>query len=250
MFNPCIIIPVYNHYQQIQSVIDELGQDIPCLIINDGSIEPCRKVLQDIADNCHWIELIHLRKNQGKGAAVVTGLRYAHNSGFSHAIQIDADGQHNADDLPRFLSTARNHPHAVVAGVRQYEEMPSIRRYGRMITDFWVWINTLSFEIKDSMCGYRLYPLAETIALISNTKVGHRMDFDTDILVRLYWQGVAIKQFKTRILYGHEIISHFNQLTDNLRISKMHAYLFVGMLIRLPSLIARKGRRSDEHALH
>lgn len=250
MFKPCVIIPVYNHHQHIHAVIDGLGQDLPGLIIDDGSSSPCREILQDIARNRPWIERIRLERNQGKGIAVTTGLRYAHQQGFSHALQIDADGQHDINDLPRFLARARSHPQAVIAGVRRYDEMPPKRRYGRMITDLWVWINTLSPAIKDSMCGYRLYPLAETMALLSGTEVGRRMDFDTDILVRLCWRGVAIEQLETRIHYHHDSISHFDLLKDNLRISRMHARLFLGMLVRLPTLMARNWKRSHNHAQH
>lgn len=250
MFKPCIIIPAYNHHQHIHTVINGLGQAIPCLIIDDGSSSPCREVLQDIARNRPWVELIRLRQNQGKGVAVTAGLRHAYQQGFSHALQIDADGQHDTGDLPHFLSKARNHPQAVIAGARPYEEMPSTRRYGRLITDFWVRINTLSFTIKDSMCGYRLYPLPETMALLSGTAVGRRMDFDTDILVRLYWQGIAIEQLETRICYHHDSVSHFDLLQDNLRISKMHTRLFFGMLVRLPTLMARNWKHSGKHAQH
>ncbi len=272
MFNPCVIIPVYNHYQHIHTVVDELasisryvlpepstpstansgkqcGPKFPCLIIDDGSSSPCREILHDIACNRSWIELIRLEHNQGKGVAVTTGLKHAHQRGFSHALQIDADGQHDVNDIPRFLNRARSHPHAVVTGVRRYGEMPPKRRYGRMVTDAWVWINTLSPAIKDSMCGYRLYPLPETMALLSSTTVGRRMDFDTDILVRLYWHGIAIEQLETRVRY-HNSISHFDILKDNLRISRMHAKLFLGMLSRLPMLMARNWNRSYNHVQH
>ncbi|MFV2004114.1 MAG: glycosyltransferase family 2 protein [Gammaproteobacteria bacterium] len=239
MFKLCVIIPTYNHYQHIHSVIDVLGQDIACLLVDDGSVSPCREVLDDIAATRSGVELIRLPQNQGKGIAVTTGLKHAHQLGFSHALQIDADGQHDTNDLAGFISTAKNHPQAVIAGVRRYDEMPPKRRYGRMVTDFWVWVNTLSFTIKDSMCGYRVYPLAETITLLSGTAIGQRMDFDTDILVRLYWRGIAVEQLETRVNYHSDGDSHFDLLHDNLRISKMHTRHFFGMLIRLPGLLAR-----------
>jgi len=250
MFKLCVIIPVYNHPQHIHSVIEGLGKDLPCLIIDDGSDSPCHEVLEEIARSQPQVELLRLQQNQGKGVAVTTGLKHAYQQGFSHALQIDADGQHDTKDLSRFISLARNHPSAIIAGVRRYDEMPAKRRYGRMLTDFWVWVNTVSFSIKDSMCGYRLYPLAETMPLILNTVVGRRMDFDTDILVRLYWRGVDVKQLQTQICYHHDSVSHFDLMQDNLRISKMHTRLFFGMLIRLPRLLARPWKRSEKHAQH
>jgi len=243
MFELCVIIPTFNHYQHIHLVIDELGPDTPCLLVDDGSVSPCREVLDDIAAQRPWVELIRLPQNQGKGIAVTTGLKHAHQLGFSHALQIDADGQHDTNDLASFIATAKNYPRAVIAGVRRYDEMPPKRRYGRMVTDFWVWVNTLSFTIKDSMCGYRVYPLVETIALLSGTAVGQRMDFDTDILVRLYWRGIAVEQLETQVSYLSDSDSHFDLLHDNLRISKMHTRHFFGMLIRLPGLMARTRNR-------
>src|SRR5690606_17949432 len=81
--------------------------------------------------------------------------------GFSHALQIDADGQHDAADIPALLALAKANPEALVSGWPQYgDDMPRSRRYGRWITHFWVWIETLSLAIKDSMCGFRVYPLA------------------------------------------------------------------------------------------
>ncbi len=250
MFKLCVIIPTYNHYQHLQATIEELGQETPVIIVDDGSDSSCKKILQGIASDQPGVKLIRLQQNQGKGAAVITGLKHAHEEGFSHALQIDADGQHDTKDLPHFISRAQNLPHAIIAGVRRYEEMPSKRRYGRMITDFWVWVNTLSLTIKDSMCGYRLYPLAETMPLISGTTVGQRMDFDTDILVRLYWRGLEVEQLETRICYHPDNDSHFDLLRDNIRISKMHTRLFFGMLIRLPTLIARSWKCSENHVQH
>lgn len=66
------------------------------------------------------------------------------------------------------------------------------------------------------------------------------MDFDTDILVRLYWRKINIKQITTKVIYREGIPSHFDMLRDNIRITRMHTTLVLGMLIRLPVLIARK----------
>jgi len=101
-----------------------------------------------------------------------------------------------------------------------------------------------SFDIRDSMCGYRVYPLAPTLALMDSTKLGRHMDFDGDILVRLYWRGVEVRNRQTRVTYPLDGISHFNIWRDNLRISRMHATLFFGMLARLPLLVSRKWRRT------
>ena len=172
-------------------------------------------------------------------------LREAGRRGYSHALQIDADGQHDPADVPRFLAMARETPGAVINGRPVYDaSVPRGRLYGRYATHIWVWINTLSFEIRDSMCGFRVYPLAPTLALLQRERIGQRMDFDTEILVRLHWRGVRVRNLETRVTYPSDGVSHFDIWRDNVRISRMHARLFFGMLTRLPRLLARKaGRR-------
>lgn len=239
-FNPCAIIPVFNHQQKIAGVLLRIHEfNLPCIVVDDGSDEDCALVLNDLAQQYGWIRLQRLAQNSGKGAAVCHGLAYAHIQGYSHALQVDADGQHDLSDVPLFLTQANQNPTAVISGLRSYDAMPLARRSGRKLTDFWVRVNTLSTQVKDSMCGYRMYPLLPTIALLQHTKVGARMDFDTDILVRLYWQGLDVKNIPTKVLYQEDIPSHFRIFTDNVRIIWMHTRLFSGMLLRIPRLIRR-----------
>lgn len=240
-FNPCAIIPVYNHQQKISDVVRGLhAYNLQCILIDDGSEENCANVLRNLAQQNNWIHLQRLEKNQGKGVAVCAGLRTAFNLGFTHALQVDADGQHDLNDVPKFIERARKFPSAIISGSRTYEAMPAARRSGRKLTDFWVRINTLSNQIKDSMCGYRLYPLAQTIDLIQRKKIGRRMDFDTDILVHLYWSGLSVENIETHIIYHDDVPSHFDIWKDNVRISWMHTRLFFGMLIRIPQLLLRR----------
>lgn len=242
-FQPCAVIPVFNHHQKIEQVLLRLQEhNLSCIVIDDGSDEICACVLNELAQNYPWVSLQRLPHNAGKGAAVCYGLEYAHQQGYSHALQVDADGQHDLNDVPLFLSCAQQHTTAVISGWRRYDAMPAPRRSGRKLTDFWVCINTLSRQIKDSMCGYRLYPLAATVALLKRKKIGARMDFDTDILVRLYWQGLEVQNIPTNILYQDDIPSHFDVIKDNVRISWMHTRLFFGMLLRIPQLLMR-GRK-------
>jgi glycosyltransferase involved in cell wall biosynthesis len=241
LFRPCAVVPVYNHQQKIAQVLLELHQfNLPCILIDDGSDPDCAKVLDELAIKYAWIDLMRLPNNLGKGAAVCAGLINAQLHGYTHALQVDADGQHDLTDVTQFLMQAKQHPHAVISGCRSYEAMPSARRSGRKLTDFWVRVNTLSTQLKDSMCGYRLYPLAETTQLLRRKTIGARMDFDTDILVQLYWQGLSVKNIPTKILYHDDIPSHFDIINDNIRISWMHTRLFFGMLPRIPRLLKRR----------
>jgi glycosyltransferase involved in cell wall biosynthesis len=241
----CIIVPVYNHEQAIPYVISKLKiYGIPCLLINDGSSAICSKVLEDYAENeSNWISLVNRRENGGKGAAVMDGFNSAKRLGFTHAIQIDADGQHDFNDISGFIEASRLNPEALILGQPFFDKtVPKSRLYGRRFTNLWIWINTLSFAIADGMCGFRLYPLAAVERLINFTAIGKRMDFDIDIVVRLFWQGIGIINIPTYVQYPYDGISHFKLWHDNVMISKTHARLFFGMLSRFPQLLIRHWR--------
>lgn len=241
----CAVIPVYNHGEAIGAVVSAvLGHALPCVLVDDGSDASCASVLSDIAAaNPQAITLVRLAENQGKGGAMMAGLRKALQLGYSHALQIDADGQHDVTDIPAFLAASEGHPDRIVCGCPIYDaSVPKGRLYGRYLTHVWVWINTLSFAIRDSMCGFRVYPLAQTVALINDVSIGRRMDFDVEILVRLYWRGMGIVNLPTRVSYPSDGVSHFRVWLDNVLISRMHARLFFGMLWRSPMLLWRKVR--------
>lgn len=242
MFKPCVVIPVYNHEHAIGQVMDAvLTIGLPCILVDDGSTPACAAVLDRIAAASSQVSLVRHASNRGKGDAVITGIQHAARAGFTHALQIDADGQHCVADIPRFIEQAAARPDALVVGYPIYDEsVPAARLYGRYLTHVWVWINTLSLQIKDSMCGFRVYPIAPVLSLIKRQRLGARMDFDTEILVRLFWDGVDVVNVGTRVGYPVDGVSHFRLWLDNLLISRMHATLFLGMLIRLPKLLARK----------
>ena len=238
----CIVIPFYNHAGAIGHVVDSLKPlDLHCFIVDDGSDAQAQQVLSQIATRERWVEVIRLPQNGGKGAAVMAGCDAALAAGFTHVLQIDADGQHDVADAARLLEDARRNPAAMLSGEAIYDaSVPRSRLYGRYLTHVWVWINTLSFDIRDSMCGLRVYPLAATCAIWRQYRIGCRMDFDTEIMVRLHWAGVRIIAVPVRVTYPRDGVSHFRMLKDNVFITRMHTRLFFGMLWRLPALLARR----------
>lgn len=244
MFKPCILIPVYNHELPLPALVQRLeAYGLACFLIDDGSADACAAVMRGLAERYPWVRHVRQERNGGKGSAVKLGLRLAAQEGHSHAVQIDADGQHDPDDLRKFLDLAERRPEAMIAGLPRFDaSIPKSRYYGRYLTHVWVWINTLSFAIRDSMCGYRVYPLASCLELLRSTKLGDHMEFDTEILVRLYWQGIPILHIPTRVRYPQDGISHFRLREDNFLISRMHARLFFGMVWRLPALLGRHFR--------
>ena len=229
MFNPCIIIPVFKHAAHLKSFIQKLP-DLPIIIIDDGNPEPDAQILSQIADS-HNAALLKLKTNQGKNRAVLTGMQEALKQGYTHALQIDADGQHNAADITKFLDLAKQNPNALINGSPLYDnDAPKSRTIGRKITNFWIMIETWSFDIKDAMCGFRVYPLHDIHPIIKKGLIFNRMGGDIEIIVKSHWQGIRIINIKTKVIYPQDGLSNFKLLKDNIKISLLHTTLFFGML--------------------
>ncbi len=243
--NACIVIPCYDHGATIGRLVAALaGYGLPIYIVDDGSGAATQAELARVRTQQPLVRLSRLPRNSGKGMAVAHGMRHALADGMTHALQIDADGQHDPADVARFLERSRARPEAVICGQAEFDaSIPKARFYGRYLTHACVWLETLSFDIQDSMCGFRLYPLAALRPLIEQDAVPARMDYDTAVLVRLYWRGVPVEQIPTRVVYPPGGLSHFRMLRDNLRLVRMHALLIAGMLARAPLLVARRLRR-------
>jgi glycosyltransferase involved in cell wall biosynthesis len=240
-----LVVPFYNHEHAISRTIAALKPfGFRCWLIDDGSDARCAPVLDTLASaESSWLTLVRLPANRGKGVAVLTGFSAAFSAGCSHALQIDADGQHAFADIPRIAELARTHPAAIISGVPVFDaSAPAARRIGRKLTTLWVRINTLSSVIEDAMCGFRVYPLAPIMRLAAREHCGRRMEFDPEILVRAVWDGVPVISMPTHVTYPSDGVSHFKMWRDNVRISWMHTRLFFGMLWRAPLLVARRLR--------
>ena len=239
------VIPVYNHELAVPAVAANLrAHGLPVVLVDDGSVESCRLALERLAAET-GDQLVSLPVNGGKGAAVIAGLRRALELGFTHALQVDADGQHDLRDVPKFLAAARAEPDAVICGRPLFDAtIPKVRFLSRYITHALVWLQTLSFSaVRDSMCGFRLYPLRTVLEVVDRDGVGRRMDFDVELLVKLVWRGRTLRWIDTKDSYPTDGISHFRMLYDNLRLAGMHVRLVLGMLPRAPLLVWRRMRR-------
>jgi predicted LPLAT superfamily acyltransferase len=247
-FRPCAVIPSHNHWQATAAVIAGCkAQGLPVFLIDDGSSEPARSALEVLGASDLGGGFYRFNQNQGKGGAVLQGFQMALAAGYSHAVQVDADGQHDLGSLSRLLEAARAAPQALVTGKPIYDgSIPKGRAIGRWITHFWVWIETLSFQIRDSMCGFRVYPLAAVAALLAEREtIGLHMDFDTEIMVRLFWRGTSVVDIPVAVTYPPDNTSNFDLLRDNWRISVMHTRLVCTMLWRLPGILRQRFRFSD-----
>lgn len=233
-FRLCAIIPTYQNAKTLETVVRAVREHVPnVIVVDDGSDEDARTVARHIAEQ--KLATVEFRpENGGKGAAVKTGLQVAQEHGFTHALQIDADGQHRNEDIPELVAAAKREPNALVLGQPIFDESaPKSRLYGRRVSIFWCAIETASMRVGDPLCGFRVYPVDAAIAVNAR---GNAMDFDPEIAVRLVWAGHPVVHVKTRVAYFDERdggVSHYRGFVDTLLISLMHTRLVFVAIARL-----------------
>ncbi|MGA9573133.1 MAG: glycosyltransferase family 2 protein, partial [Lysobacterales bacterium] len=167
----CIVIPHYDHLEQFQKILPRLvAQGFPLLVVDDGSPEQSFAALASLLDElAPQSILVRHSENQGKGGAVMTGLATALEAGFTHVLQIDADGQHDIDGIRKLVAFAERFPDSMICGQPVFDKSISqLRYYSRYITLYLVWLETLSTEIRDALCGLRLYPLTQTMVSVTD----------------------------------------------------------------------------------
>ncbi len=231
-FRPCALVPTYDNPTTVRSVVERIRAWLPeVVVVDDGSADPGRLAVEALGHD-KLAHVVRRVENGGKGAAVKTGFARAHELGFTHALQVDADGQHALEDIPRFLEAARQKPEALVLGAPVFDESaPKGRLFARKITQFWTNLETGGKVIEDPMCGFRVYPVAA--ALAAGAPTGDRMDFDPEIVVRLCWAGLPVINLPTKVHYQQGGVSHFHMFSDNVKISWMHTRLVANAILRV-----------------
>ncbi|MBR6454699.1 MAG: glycosyltransferase family 2 protein, partial [Fibrobacter sp.] len=214
--------------------------NVPVILIDDGNAPEGHEILVQIAKDFADVELVTHKCNRGKGAAMRSGMEAAVAAGFTHALQVDADGQHDMEAIPFFINEVREHPDDLICGYPEYDEsVPKAREQGRKITNFWVAIETLSLKIPDAMCGFRIYPLSLSWPVMKCLR-NNRMGVDIESIVRLAWAGLQMRFFPIKVRYPEDGVSNFRMFHDNVVISMTHTMLCFGMLIRLPLILTRR----------
>jgi glycosyltransferase involved in cell wall biosynthesis len=238
------LIPVYNHGSTAVFVVRKIaGYGLPIVLVDDGSDSDTKSYLAQITGAYPLAVLVTLPENRGKGGAVLAGIEKARELGLSHVLQIDADGQHDADRAGFFLEASAACPEAVICGCPDFDDsIPPGRKNGRKVANTWAKIVTLSNDITDVLCGFRVYPVEKVWRISRRGYMDPRMGFDVEILIRLYWNGLPLIFHPVRVIYPEGGISHFHLVRDNIRISGVFTRLFFGMLIRLPLLVGRRFR--------
>lgn len=242
-FRPCVLIPTYDNPRTIEQVALRARVHLPdVLVIDDGSGDAGREAVARLARD--GVAAVRRRaRNGGKGAAVRDGLRFARELGYTHAVQVDADGQHDLDDIPRFLAAARAHPQAFVTGTPVFDAtVPLGRRLARLVSQLWVTLETGGRVIADPLCGFRVYPVA---AALDAQPRARRMGHDPEIAVRLYWSGAPVLNLPTSVRYlSHEEggVSHYRLVRDTLEMTWVHTLLCNQAVLRLALLCPHRHR--------
>jgi glycosyltransferase involved in cell wall biosynthesis len=240
-----VLVPSYNPGPKVFSTVRAaLDQWAPVWVVIDGSTDHSEHRLAEMAAKEPGLRVWVLPKNRGKGAAVLFGCKQAQALGFTHALTMDSDGQHPADCIREFMEASLAAPKAMVLGEPVFDgSAPGLRVKGRKISNWWANLETLWAGIHDSLFGFRVYPIDALIGVMRRQLWMRRFDFDVEAVVRLCWRGVKPINLPAPVRYFKPEdggVSHFKYWRDNVLLTWMHFRLFLGFILRLPMLMARR----------
>ncbi len=240
-----VLIPSYNTGRKVLETVQEArARWTPVWVVVDGSTDGSDQALLQLAAADPGLRVMVLPENRGKGAAVLHGLEQAQAAGFTHALTMDADGQHPAALIPEFMARSQARPDAMILGRPVFDaSAPLLRVRGRRVSNWWTNLETLGAGIGDSLYGFRVYPVAALAAVMKRQPWMRRFDFDTEAVVRLAWRGVTPIDVDAPVKYltaEEGGVSHFRYGRDNVLLTWMHLRLMLEFLLRLPLLAARR----------
>ena len=240
-----VLIPSYNPGDRaLETVRAARAQWDPVWVIVDGSTDGSAEKLSAMARSDPGLRVLVRERNGGKGAALLDGLIAARCQGFTHALTMDADGQHPADRIGAFMNASTAAPEAMILGDPVFDaSAPPIRLRGRRIANWCTNLETLWAGVHDTLFGFRVYPIAPLIEVMQRSRWMRRFDFDAEAVVRLTWRGMPVVNLPAPVLYFSAEeggVSHFNYWRDNVLLTSMYLRLLAGFVIRLPLLIARR----------
>jgi glycosyltransferase involved in cell wall biosynthesis len=240
-----ILIPSYNTGGKVLQTVWEVRQVWqPVWIIVDGSTDGTLEPLRALARDDPAMRVLALPRNRGKGAAILHGLRAAEAAGYTHAMTMDADGQHPTAKIREFMAASEANPDALILGQPIFDaSAPRVRVHGRKLSNWCTYLETLGAGIGDSLFGFRVYPVAPLREIMERQPWMRGFDFDAEAAVRLYWRGSRLVTLSAPVRYfrpGEGGVSHFNYLRDNVLLTWMHIRLILESLLRLPFILARK----------
>jgi glycosyltransferase involved in cell wall biosynthesis len=251
-----VLIPSFNTGPKVLETVREARRYWqPVWVVVDGSTDDSGEALQAMAAGDPALRVLVLPHNQGKGAAVLHGLREAAAAGYSHVLTMDADGQHPAAKIPEFMAMSHANPQAVIFGLPVFDaSAPAVRLQGRKLSNGLANLQTLWRGIGDSLCGFRVYPIVPLRDIMERQPWMRQFDFDPEAAVRLCWRGLRPIQLAAPVKYfsvEQGGVSHFNYLRDNALLTWMNLRLLFEFVVRLPGLLASKaGRRFVRSSRH
>jgi glycosyltransferase involved in cell wall biosynthesis len=243
-----VLLPTYNTGPRLLGVIEEVLQHWqPVLVVVDGSTDGSADSVLELARHEPALSVIVLPQNSGKGAAVLAGAEWARERGFTHALAMDADGQHPAAKIAEFMARSQQHPDALVLGSPIFpSNVPRERLYCRKLSVAVVRWTILGRGINDNLYGFRVYPIAPLLEVLALRRTGRRYDFDTEAAVRLCWAGARPINVPAPVRYFSRAeggVSHFHYVRDNVTLVGMHIRLFLELIFRrVPELLRHRRR--------
>jgi glycosyltransferase involved in cell wall biosynthesis len=240
-----VLIPCYNPGAKVVDMVRSVRQQwAPVWVVVDGSTDESTQLLLDLAAQDAGLTVLVQSTNGGKGSAVLRGISQALQQGYTHALTMDADGQHPADLVQQFMARSIAEPAAMILGKPVFDaNAPALRVNGRKVSNSWANVETLGAGIGDSLYGFRVYPLRALQTVMLRSRWMRRFDFDPEVAVRLCWEGVKPINIDAPVKYFSAEeggVSHFKYLRDNVLLTWMHTRLFTEFLLRLPWLLARR----------
>ncbi len=243
-----VLLPTFNTGPRLRAVIAEVLEHWrPVLVVVDGSTDGSERAVLELAREEPSLHVLVLPRNAGKGAAVLAGSAWARERGFTHALAMDADGQHPAAKIAEFMAISARQPQALVLGSPIFPaNIPRERLHCRKLSVALVRWTILGGGIDDNLYGFRVYPIVPLLEVLGPRRTGRRYDFDTEAAVRLCWSGVRPLNVPAPVRYFSRAeggVSHFHYLRDNATLAGMHARLLTELLfLRMPAL--RQHRRN------
>jgi glycosyltransferase involved in cell wall biosynthesis len=240
-----VLIPSYNPGSKALAAVQAARAVwAPVWVVVDGSTDGSAAALTSLAQGDPDLRVFVRQRNGGKGAAVLDGLVEAQRCGFTHALVMDADGQHPTDRIAAFMGASTAQPRAMILGDPVFDaSAPSIRLRGHRIANWCTNLETLWAGIHDTLFGFRVYPIEPLLAVMQRSHWMRRFDFDPEAAVRLSWRGVPAVNLPAAVRYftpAQGGVSHFRYWRDNVLLTFMYLRLFSGFLLRLPLLAARR----------